>query len=78
MNKLNKELFNKVKESVVVIEDNRVSDDKLLELIIIDFDKVSSKNGMLKLLRNNRVSVSMNRCFKMYELVVKNKNKEVK
>ena len=78
MNKLNKELFNKVKESVVVVEDNRVSDDKLLELIIIDFNKVNSKNGMLKLLRNNGVSVSMNRCFKMYDLVLKNINKEVK
>ncbi len=61
MNKLNKELFNKVKEDIVVVKDNRVSDEKLLELIIIDYDKVSSKNGMLKLLRNNGISVSMNR-----------------
>lgn len=58
----------------------RMSEEDLLKFVYENFnnEEIKSKNGMLKFLRSEGLSCSMDRVFKMYNLVEKNIVKEVK
>jgi len=58
----------------------KMSEEDLLKFVYENFNNedIKSKNGMLKFLRGSGLSCSMDRVFKMYNLVEKEVKKEVK
>ena len=52
-----------------------LTEAEAITLVNEHYTKVSSKNGMLKLIRSLGYSISMNRLFKIYEAYSKLKNK---
>jgi len=56
-----------IKEANANVNTKSLTYEQALELVIENFDKVTSKNGMLKLLRAEGYSIAMNRLFKIYE-----------
>ncbi len=58
----------------------RLSEKDLLNFVWANFDNedIKSKNGMLKFLRSEGLSCSMDRVFKMYVVVEGEKKKEIK
>ena len=55
-------------ESASINETNKktLTETELIKLVDDHYNKVSSKNSMLKLIRSLNYSVSMSRCFKVY------------
>jgi len=52
-----------------------LTEAEAIKLVDEHYEKVSSKNGMLKLIRSLGFSISMNRLFKIYTDYTKLKNK---
>ena len=63
--------------SINEVSKKRLSEKELLEYVWDNFEEVESKNGMLKRLRGEGLSCSMDRVFRMYG-VVSNEKKLVK
>ena len=85
MKKVEKEIIvsglDKLLEDVEGVEkvSKKLSEKELLEFIWNNFDNelIKSKNGMLKFLRGEGLSCSMNRVFNMYNVVDVEKKKEI-
>jgi len=85
LKKVEKEIIvsglDKLLEDVEGVEkvSKKLSEKELLEFIWNNFDNelIKSKNGMLKFLRGEGLSCSMNRVFNMYNVVDVEKKKEI-
>jgi len=56
----------------------RLTEQQVIKMINDLWDEVTSKNAMLKLMRANGYSISMNRVFEIYNKMLVLKNKETK
>ena len=81
MKREDKKIIDSLVDSVSLDEvSKRLSEKDLLEYVVKNFNNedIKSKNGMLKFLRSEGLSCSMDRVFKMYVIVEKEFKKNEK